>query len=193
MQTISKMQCSKGLSKKYNKKLLVSGPCHVGNTSSHSNTEIMQHWARIVLGWETTWEIQVLPTKTTAGLRSESMYAKQMCGKLFQGVLALGKSGLCSRQLSGNCCKAVPRSTWMGPNHVEPWKSPNPVMKVWQIKEDLCWKVTGSKLGARDVSLYSSWPLHFLRPIQSNKNRGFDDLLRVREMLNNWVSIKNNR
>ena len=27
--------------------------CHVGNTNSHTNTEVRQHWARIVLGWET--------------------------------------------------------------------------------------------------------------------------------------------
>ncbi len=26
---------------------------HVGNTSSHSNTEVKQHWAWILLGWET--------------------------------------------------------------------------------------------------------------------------------------------
>ena len=39
------------------------------------------------------------------------MGAKQMGGKLFQGVQALGKSGLCSGQLAGDCCKAVPQST----------------------------------------------------------------------------------
>ena len=32
-------------------------PCHVGNTSSHSNTEVRQNWAWIVLGWETAWEL----------------------------------------------------------------------------------------------------------------------------------------
>ena len=36
----------------------VSGCCQVGNTSSHLNTEVKQHWARIVLGWE----LQVLLT-----------------------------------------------------------------------------------------------------------------------------------
>ena len=30
---------------------LVSGPCNVGNTSSHIKTEVMDHWAWIVLGW----------------------------------------------------------------------------------------------------------------------------------------------
>ena len=30
---------------------LVSGPCNVGNTSSHTNTEVWEHWAWIVLGW----------------------------------------------------------------------------------------------------------------------------------------------
>ena len=29
---------------------LVSGPCHVGNASSHNNTEVKQHWDRIVFG-----------------------------------------------------------------------------------------------------------------------------------------------
>jgi len=26
---------------------------HVGYTSSHSNTEVKQHWAWLLLGWET--------------------------------------------------------------------------------------------------------------------------------------------
>ena len=34
-------------------------PCLVGNTRSHSNTEVRQNWALIVLGWETAWELQV--------------------------------------------------------------------------------------------------------------------------------------
>ena len=42
----------------------VSGRCHVGNNSSHLSTEVNQHWAWIVLGWETAWEFQVLLTKT---------------------------------------------------------------------------------------------------------------------------------
>ena len=46
-----------------------SGPCHVGNTSSHFNTEVKQHRAWIVLGWETSRELQVLLTKTKAWLR----------------------------------------------------------------------------------------------------------------------------
>ena len=29
-------------------------------TSSRPITEVKQHWARIVLGWETAWELQVL-------------------------------------------------------------------------------------------------------------------------------------
>ncbi len=37
--------------------LFSSNPCqriyHVGHTSSHSNTEVKQHWAWILLGWET--------------------------------------------------------------------------------------------------------------------------------------------
>ena len=48
---------------------------------------------------------------TKAGLHCGSMWAKQMGGKLFQGVQALGKSGLCSRQFSGGCFKVVPQST----------------------------------------------------------------------------------
>ena len=34
-----------------------------------------------------------------------------MSSKLFQGVQALGKSELYSRQLGGNYCKVVPQST----------------------------------------------------------------------------------
>ena len=30
---------------------------HVGNNSSHLNTEVKQHLARIVLEWETAWEL----------------------------------------------------------------------------------------------------------------------------------------
>ncbi len=42
--------------------LVVSGfTYHVGYTSSHSNTEVKQHWAWIILGWETlqgiSWHI----------------------------------------------------------------------------------------------------------------------------------------
>ena len=35
------------------------------------------------------------------------MFAKQMGGKLFQGVQAPGKSGLCSRQFAGDWYKVV--------------------------------------------------------------------------------------
>ena len=57
------------------------------------------------------WELQVLLTKTKAGLHCWSMYAKQMGGKLFQGIQAQGKLGLCSVQLAGDCCKVVPLCT----------------------------------------------------------------------------------
>ena len=35
-------------------------PYHVEYTSSRLITEVKQHWARIVLGWETAWELLVL-------------------------------------------------------------------------------------------------------------------------------------
>ena len=35
-------------------------PCHVEHTSSRPITEVKQHWARLVLGWETAWEHRVL-------------------------------------------------------------------------------------------------------------------------------------
>ena len=35
-------------------------PYHVEHTSSRPITEVKQHWAWIVLGWETAWELQVL-------------------------------------------------------------------------------------------------------------------------------------
>ena len=34
-------------------------PYHVENTSSRLITEVKQHWAWLVLGWETAWEHQV--------------------------------------------------------------------------------------------------------------------------------------
>ena len=72
-----------------------------------------------------------------------------MGGKLFQGAQALGKSGQCSRQLAGECCKVVPQSNgqlqW-GPTVWSYENVQNPVTKVrLQIEEDLGWKVTGSE------------------------------------------------
>ena len=57
------------------------------------------------------WKLQVLLTKKQAALGCESMQAKQLGGKLFQGIQALGKSVMCSRQLAGDCYNAVPKST----------------------------------------------------------------------------------
>ena len=39
---------------------LCQRPYHVEHTSSRPITEVKQHWARIVLGWETAWELRVL-------------------------------------------------------------------------------------------------------------------------------------
>ena len=39
---------------------LCQRPYHVEHTSSRPITEVKQHWARIVLGWETAWELLVL-------------------------------------------------------------------------------------------------------------------------------------
>ena len=38
----------------------VQRPYHVEHTSSRPITEVKQHWARLVLGWETAWEHRVL-------------------------------------------------------------------------------------------------------------------------------------
>ena len=59
-----------------------------------------------------------------------------MGGKLFQGVQALVKSGILEiRPQSADPLKE--------PKHVEPWKWPNPVRKVWlQIEEDLGFTVS---------------------------------------------------
>ena len=35
-------------------------PYYVENTGSRPITEVKQHWAWLVLGWETAWEHQVL-------------------------------------------------------------------------------------------------------------------------------------
>ena len=72
----------------------VSGQCHVGNTSSHLNTEVNQHWAWLVLGWETAWEFQVLLTKTKQSQALLREHASQSYGwKHVQNVQAQGKSG----------------------------------------------------------------------------------------------------
>ena len=43
-------------------------------------------------------------TEAGLGLYCSSMQVKQVVGKLFQGIQALGKSGLSSRRLVGNHC-----------------------------------------------------------------------------------------
>ena len=63
---------------------------------------------------------------------------------------AIGKSGLCSRQLAGDCCLIVPQST--GQFYGAVWShenGQNPVRKAQlQSKEVLCQMVTRSELGA---------------------------------------------
>ena len=80
-----------------------------------------------------------------------------MGGKLFQGVQALGKSGLCSGQLAGDCCKSVPQSTGHlnGARLCGAMKMAKSCKEGWlQLEEDLGRKVTGLKLGAsKDSSL----------------------------------------
>ena len=53
---------------------LVSGPCNVGNTSSHANTEVRERTLDLDSTWmETFWELQVLLAKTNAGLHCGGM------------------------------------------------------------------------------------------------------------------------
>ena len=87
------------------KPILLTKSWSTGKTLT--NKSLWQHWAWIVLGWVTAWELRVLLTKTKAGLRCRIIQAKKMGGKLFQGVQALGKSGLCFRQLAGNWIRAM--------------------------------------------------------------------------------------
>ncbi len=54
---------------------------HVGYTSSHSNTEVKQHWAWIILGWETPpgnfrfcWRPSPLPLQTEYSLFRLSLF-----------------------------------------------------------------------------------------------------------------------
>ena len=46
---------------------LCQWPYHVEHTSSRPITEVKQHWARIVLGSETAWELQVLLAFSKSG------------------------------------------------------------------------------------------------------------------------------
>ena len=71
------------------------------------------------LSQDYTWMGDYLKTSgagdmTKARLHYRSIQVKHMDGKLFQGVHALGKLGLWSGQLVGNCVKAVPqiKKTW---------------------------------------------------------------------------------
>ena len=45
----------------------VSRTCRVRNTISYLNTDVKQHWAKIVLRWETAWELVVLVNKPKPG------------------------------------------------------------------------------------------------------------------------------
>ena len=124
--------------------IFVSGPCQVGNTSSYSNTEVKQHWAWIVLGWETAWELQVLLTKKQSRVPLPEHVSQADCSQTLSSRTGSGKVWTCSRQLDGDCCKVVPQST--GHLNVAQCR------KAWlQIKEDLGWKITGSKLGANSL------------------------------------------
>ncbi len=51
------VQCRKWLSAWH---ITCQRPYHVEHTSSRPITEVKQHWARIVLRWETAWELLVL-------------------------------------------------------------------------------------------------------------------------------------
>ena len=77
----------------------MKSPCHVRNGSSQFIAEAKQSWARIVLGWETAWELLVLLTKSKLGSVAREC---KLDGKLSKGVLGPGKSRLYSSQLVGN-------------------------------------------------------------------------------------------
>ncbi len=53
---------------------------HVGYTSSHSNTEVKQHWAWILLGWET---LQGIPgsagTYPPPPCRQSTVFSDSLC------------------------------------------------------------------------------------------------------------------
>ena len=65
-------------------------PYHVEHTSSRPNTEVKQHWARIVLGWETAWEHRVLLAFFCQSFR---ILCLLFCPILFVSV---SKSALCT-------------------------------------------------------------------------------------------------
>ena len=54
-------------------------PYHVEYTSSRPITEVKQHWARIVLGWETAWELLVLLAFCTFPFSPPSVKAWNWC------------------------------------------------------------------------------------------------------------------
>ena len=65
-------------------------PYHVEHTSSRPITEVKQHWARIVLGWETAWEHRVLLAFFCQSFR---ILCLLFCPILFVSV---SKSALCT-------------------------------------------------------------------------------------------------
>ena len=58
------------------------GLCHVRNTRSDLTTEVKQHWARKVLGWEAAWELLVLLVPPAACTFSLPMPVSRELGKL---------------------------------------------------------------------------------------------------------------
>ena len=55
--------------RKEEKDKVISGRCYVGNPSTHLNTKVQQHWARIALGWKTAWKLLVLLTNPSWDLQ----------------------------------------------------------------------------------------------------------------------------
>ena len=58
-------------------------PYHVEHTSSRLITEVKQHWARIVLGWETAWDLLVL---LAFYKKKEKKEKKNLCSNIFCGA-----------------------------------------------------------------------------------------------------------
>ena len=107
--------------------LIVSSLCQVGNTSSHLNTEVKQHYAWIVLGSVTPWELLVLLAETEARLHCRSILAKQMGGKFLSRLTGWTVFRLACWWSLKSGPQRTSHLNW--PNRVLPWKWPNPIKK----------------------------------------------------------------
>ena len=87
-------------------------PYHAENTSSRPIPEVKQHWARLVLGWETAWE----PLVQLASLLSFNLGRPASC----EALVPANRPGFCSKILCSHVLLIV-----LGPSHARGYINEN--------------------------------------------------------------------